>query len=291
MINSYYKSSGKFTLAGLSLGLVGGLLVGLLLAFAYAYIISYLPFVYLNFLCTIGFGALLGLAVGSLMRLGKVRSFGVAALVALVVAAASLYFSWAVWVSVLLGKADLQVGVLELAQQPAGLWEIVNKVNEVGAWKISNSTVSGGFLWLIWAAEAAIVLGGAVIAAAGMLGTSPFCESCQSWCSHTKGLITVADVEPAELKGRVEARDFDYVKGLAPKTEGQRDWARFDLYECPGCGKTNTLSVVRESITTDKKGNNSTNSSAVVKHLLLDKSEVYRLRQISQEMSQAPARA
>src|SRR4051794_39520539 len=102
MANLYYKPSGKFTFSGVALGLAGGFINGLILALVYAYLISYIPFVYLNFFLTIGYGLLLGFIVGSVMRWGKVRNSWVGAMVALVVVVISLYFSWAVWLSVLL---------------------------------------------------------------------------------------------------------------------------------------------------------------------------------------------
>src|SRR3982750_2429030 len=107
MANLYYKPSGRFTLSGVALGLAGGFINGLILASVYAYLISYIPFIYPNFFLTIGYGLLLGFIVGSVMRWGKVRNRWVGAIVVLVVAAVSLYFSWAVWLSVLLGKANL----------------------------------------------------------------------------------------------------------------------------------------------------------------------------------------
>src|SRR5205085_6856631 len=125
MNNLYYKPSGKFTLSGVALGLAAGVINGLILAFVYSYLISYIPFVYLNFLFTIGYGLLLGFIVGSMMRWGKVRNAWIGASVALVVALVSLYFSWAVWLSVLFGKGNVNIGALEFARQPGFLWETI----------------------------------------------------------------------------------------------------------------------------------------------------------------------
>jgi hypothetical protein len=291
MTNLYYKPSGKFTLSGIALGFAGGLINGLVLAFFYSYIISYIPFVYLNFLCTIGYSVLLGFIIGSLMRWGKVRNRWVGVLVAIIVAAVSLYFSWAIWVSVLLGKANINVSALELAQQPGLLWDTISRINEVGAWKIRGLTVSGGFLWFIWIVEAAIILGGTTIAAVGVLSTTPFCESCQSWCHLTKDLMLLGDADSDELKRRMEAKDFDYLKSLGPKKEGQQDWIRVDIYDCTKCGLTNTLSLLREQLTVDKKGKHGKKSVGVMDNLLLSKSDVDRLRQLGQELGKIQIQA
>jgi hypothetical protein len=281
--NLYYKPSGKFTLSGVALGFIGGLINGLVLAFLYSYIISYIPFVYLNFLCTIGYGLLLGFIVGSIMRWGKVRNTFVGAGIALIVALISLYFSWAVWMSVLLGKADVHIGALEFAQQPGLLWDAINEVSEVGAWSIRGLKVSGGPLYFIWGCEAVIILGTTVAAAVAVLTTTPFCEACQSWCHETKELMLVGDADAGALKRRMEAKDFDYLKSLGIKEGDQPDWVRIDLHDCPRCGQTNTLNVLREHLTIDKKGKRGKKSAGVVNNLLLSKSEVFRLRQLSQE--------
>lgn len=285
----YYKHSGKFTLAGVALGLAGGIVAGLVLAFVYAYIISYLPFVYINALCTIGYSIVLGLAVGAILKWGKVRSTAITVVVALVVAVISLYFSWAVWLSVFLSRAEItSVGVFEVAQQPAELWDAIGRINEVGAWKIRNLVVSGGFLWFIWAIEALIVLGGTVFMAMATATATPFCEACQSWCHETDGLMVLRDTPADELKRRIEVKDFAYLKSLGPKADAERDWVKVKICHCPNCGQTNTLSVKREQLTINKKGESTTKSTAVVDNLLLNKDDVSRLRQIGQEVSAMP---
>lgn len=289
MPDLYYKPSGKFNLSGVALGLVGGFIVGLLLAYVYSYIISYIPFIYLNFLVTIGYGMALGAVIGLFMLWGNVRNRWVAASVALFVAFTSLYFSWAVWLSVLFAKADIKFGALEIAQQPGFLWETIKKLNETGVWSIGSLRarqsvpISGVILWLVWAAEALIVLGVPVIAAVGAMSTEPFCEACQSWCRQTKELMLVKDLDSGELKRRIAAQDFDYFKSLEPKKAGQLDWSRIEIYECPQCGQTNTVSLIRERLTTNENGKTSTEGTTVVDKLLVSKSDVDRLRQVSQE--------
>jgi hypothetical protein len=295
MTNLYYKPSGKVTLWGVALGLVGGFVAGLLLAYAYSYLIAYIPFIYLNFLITIGYAVLLGTCTGFLLRFGKVRNNWVCAAVALVVAAASLYLAWAVWLSVMLWKADLSVSVMDLAQQPGFVWELVQEINKTGAWTIGSLhagqgiAVSGVVLWLVWVAEALIVLVGSVIGATAAMSSDPFCESCQSWCRHTKELMLLETGNPDELKRRVEAKDFDSLKSLEPKKPGQEDWFKIDICECPKCGHTNTLSLINERWVVDNKGKQSKKGTPVVDKLLVSKSDINRLRQVSQGVGQAQA--
>jgi hypothetical protein len=102
--------------------------------------------------------------------------------------------------------------------------------------------------------------------------------------------MQVADTDSDELKRRIEAKDLDYLKALGPKQDGARDWTRIDLYECPGCGQTSTLSVIRESLTVDGKGNSRKKGKGIVNNLLINKSDVSRLHQINQELNEMHAR-
>jgi hypothetical protein len=285
----YYKPSGDVTMVGMFGGLAGGLLVGAVLAFVYTYIIFYVPFIYLNFLCTLGLSAGLGLAVGAIMRWGKVRNPALGAAFASLVALAALYVSWAVWLSVLLTTDEEKLSALSVLQHPLGMWEMIVRLNEVGAWKMYNSAVTGLALWVVWLIEALVILIGVPLMAAGTLSADPFCESCQSWCTMDKGLLLINDAEASELKRRTEAKDFDYFKSVGSKRHDAVKWYRLDLHQCPQCGTTSTLTLHHEQLNVDAKGNANVKSSAVMNMLLLSAGDVNNLRRVSQEVTQFEA--
>lgn len=289
----YYQPSGEVTVAGLAAGLLGGLAVGVAIAFVYSYIISYVPFIYLNLLCTVGYAVALGASVGYLMRQGKMRNTAVCVFGAVAVTLASFYASWAVWLAVNISGKEFSVSWLTLAQQPLVLWEVILKVNETGAWSMGRSKVpvSGGALWAVWAVEALIILIGSPAMAWGVLTSDLFCESCQSWCEEDKSLVSLGVVESAELKRHVEAKDFEYLKSVGTKIEGDEMWYRLDLHKCPGCDSTNALSVKLEKLKIDSKGNASVETSGFMDKLLLSANEVSQLRQISSELTRQTRQA
>ena len=283
----YYKPSGDVTMAGMFGGLAGGLVAGAVLAFAYTYIIYYVPFIYLNFLCTIGFAAALGFTVGFIMRWGKVRNPAYGACFSFLVGAAALYISWAVWLAVLLTTDEEPLSALMIVQHPLLMWETIVRVNEVGAWKMYGSTVSGFALWAVWLIEALVILIGVPAMTWGALVADPFCESCQTWCALEKGLLMIGEAESGELKRRVEAKDFDHFKHVGGKREDALNWHRVDLHQCPHCGKTNALSMYIEKLSTDSKGNTKVESSQIVGLLLLSAGDAQNLRRVSQEVTAA----
>jgi phage FluMu protein Com len=282
----YYQPSGEVTVAGLAAGLLGGLVAGVFLAFLYSYIISYVPFIYLNLLCTIGYAVGLGATVGGLMRGGKMRNPAVCVFSAIAVTLVSFYASWAVWLAVTISGKEFSVSWLTLAQQPLVLWDVILKINETGAWSMGRSKVpvTGIFLWVVWGVEALVILVGSPLMAWSILTSDLFCESCQSWCEEDKSLVSLAIAESAELKRRVEAKDFEYLKSVGAKVEGDAMWYRLDLHKCPSCENTNALSVKLEKLKIDSKGNATTQTSDLMDKLLLSATEVSQLRQVSVEM-------
>jgi hypothetical protein len=282
----YYKPSGAITTSGVVLGLLGGLLVGVISAFVYSYIISYLPFVYLTFLCTIGYAIVLGVSVGQLMKWGNNRNSSVCLLVSIVVTFVSYYFSWAVWLSVAVSSDQVSVSSLTLAQQPLLLWDVLLRVNEIGAWAMQGATFSGFALWAVWLIEALIIMIASPVIAWSALTSDPFCEACETWCVEEKKIITLGEGEPSELKRRFEAKDFEYLKSLGPRAEKATAWYSLDLYNCPSCNTSNALSVWIDKIEVDSKGKSKVKSISFVSKLLLNTNEVSHLRRVGTEMTQ-----
>lgn len=102
-----YRHSGKFGATALVAVPLVGVLLGWPLGLAYAYLIKWIPFVYLNILLTIGYGALLGLAVGWTLQRCRVRNLPVTLVLAVVVGVAANYLQWSGHVHALLGGAPL----------------------------------------------------------------------------------------------------------------------------------------------------------------------------------------
>ena len=90
----FYSHSGKFGIHGPMLAIAAGVIVAYPLGFAYAYLIKWIPFIYLNFLITAGYGFLFGFMTSLLMKFGKVRNGVIALLCGIVVGLLGLYGSW-----------------------------------------------------------------------------------------------------------------------------------------------------------------------------------------------------
>jgi hypothetical protein len=289
----YYKPSGEVTVAGLAAGILGGLLVGVVLAFAYSYLIAYIPFVYVNALCTAGYVCGLGFSVGWFLKSGKMRNPAVGVCAAAAVSLVCYYVCWSVWLSAMLGRGDYDVSAFTLASNPLALLNLILSVNEHGAWSIGHSKtpVTGILLWIVWAVEGVAVLAGPPAIVWSVLTSEPFCEFCGEWCEEDQGLVSLGQAEPAGLRQVFESKQFERLKSVGAKDSGAADWYRLDLHRCKRCDRTNTLTVKSEKITFDKKGNSKVESKAVMSKLSLSQPELEELRRVSRELTTpAPVR-
>ncbi|HEX4959543.1 MAG TPA: TIR domain-containing protein [Thermoanaerobaculia bacterium] len=200
--SKYYQPSGRFTTAGVILSLFVSWLMIFVLALGYSYSLLSLPFVQANFVLTLLYGFLSGLAASFALRWCKVRSTGMAALVGLAAGLGAVHLSWAVWV---FGHLDLfkttgLLGLLDLSSSPARLWHLLRSVNETGSWGLWGYKPTGALLWLLWSLEAALIIGLSSFFAALMLDTGDiFCEACDTWCQRLSGVAKLRSCDPAEL--------------------------------------------------------------------------------------------
>lgn len=289
--NLYYKHSGEVTVTGLAAGLFGGLFVGFVLSFIYAYLLAYIPFIYLNVISTLGYMFALGYVVGWLLKSGKMRNPVVGVFIAAIVSLVSYYICWAVWLSAMLGRADVDASAFSLALQPVVLLKLILSINEHGAWKIGSSPVTGFILWVVWFVEGSAVLIGPPVLTWRVLTSEPFCEHCGEWCDEDRSLVSLALTEQTSLRRAFETKEFERLKSVGAKDSGAVDWYRLDLHHCKNCDRTNTLTVKSEKITFDSKGNSKLKSTNFIKKLLLSPAETENLRRVSREMTLPPPQA
>ncbi len=286
----YYKHSGNFSTGGAAVALLVSAAVAFPLAYAYAYVILYIPIAgYITFILSAIFGGLMGLVASKTLMWGKVRNTGVALAIIVPASLWAFYASWAVWIYALLRRAKMQLDLLPILLRPDVLWELIKKVNEVGAWRLRSWTPTGTALWIFWAAEAVLILGLAFLVGLVMFRGNPYCEACNSWCKETEGVGKVAAGDRAELTQRMEAKDFAHLEKLGQVQPEAKEWFRLDLYECPTCKMTNTLSVKAVTLKVEgKDGKASESTEDLVDKLVISVGDVETIRRIGQKFSPPP---
>jgi hypothetical protein len=301
----YYRHSGKFSISGILVATGFGLLVGLPCAFLYSYLIRWNPFIYINLLAALGFGAIIGVVVDRSLKQHKCRNVFITGLVAFVAVLVAYYLSWAVWLHAVSGAP-----VLDLLQAPIAMWNFMLAVNEVGTWSLKGGVVNGIPLWIVWATEAGCIIGLAVYIAVVSIQDSVYCESCDRFATSSKGVCVAgagtappakdkaalkayrAGLKPqaAELKQHLEVKDFSYVEKLGSLQPDAIAWYSLDVASCPQCNITNTLSAKQVQRTMQGKKEKVTERT-VLHNLLLSSTEADSIRKLKDKMSASAAQS
>ncbi len=275
-----YQPSGRFGLSTVLLVPLLGVPTAAVAAAIYAYAILYIPFVYINALITVGFGFVVGFAVAKGVALGKARSGALAALLGLLVGAAALCLSWVFWIYALLRRSDVDVALLDLALDPAALWQAITFVNAEGAWSLKSFTPTGTVLWILWTIEALLIVGFPTFLAIGQ-ALSPFCEQCQGWCTKEKGVFRGAEIPREELERHLRAQEVSYVAARGAAEPGATTHLRYDVDRC-ACNATITLTVTQVTVKLEN-GKPKESTTELVSNLVLSRDAAAALQRLGQE--------
>ena len=271
MAGTHYRHSGKVSPKVLLFAAVIVGLVGPTLALIYAAATVYIPFIYINLLLTVGFGALLGFAAAASMKAGHVRNTAVLVMATALAAAVAYYVHWVFWFGVHAWRADASFAEALVLLFPPFLFEAIGMVNDEGTWGIgsSGSAVTGTLLTIVWLAELVVFAGGVVLGA--MAGApSVYCEQCGTWCARRDGVRRYGfQFDPLGFASRLDDGDLNVLAEAPPSDPGAQQWTQLDLELCEECGHTNALILKSVRVETDSKGNTSQKDDVLVDRLLL----------------------
>lgn len=279
-----YAHSGRVGLGPVLVPAIG-LPAALLLGLAYAYIDVYSPIAgWVSILFVLGFAAALGFTLSLVGSLAKVRSTGFMASAGLLIGLAALYASWAAFEVAIMNRGDRPLegapGYLELLAEPGAMWRIASLINETGWYSIKSATPSGVVLWIFWAIEAALVVGGAAMIATVGISGEVFCESCNRWCAASAkqpSLGLPQDEAALEALKHGDGAALDELEKLPRAASGEPVHLAIDLRRCEGCSQTATfqLSVVTRGV--DKDGKPTTETASITPQYLVEPDGYRRL--------------
>jgi hypothetical protein len=259
-----YRHSGSIPIVGGLLSVTLGLGVALVGGFAYAYAFRWIPIIYLNFLITLVFAALIGGAVYFGGHVGKVRNTLFSVVVGFLCA---LFGMWVYWGAYAWALGGVDLGIL--AWSPGFLIVFAQELFQNGSWGLtSDAPVTGWVLVGLWVVEFGVISVVAVIAAS-LDSETAFCEQCQEWTTMEKGVAQLdADgTEPAWVQ--ITAGDLVGLAEFQPAPPGALRFVRLDLGSCPQCTSSRFLSIKRIEITHNKKGEPKENETSVVTNAVL----------------------
>ena len=275
----YYKASGKAPVSGIAISLFAGIAAAFALSFLYVLVVHYIPFIYVNFFATIGYGLGVAIAIYLANRFGKIRSPGIVCLVALLVGLAACWFQWVYYLSWRYSGADQSVTDIytQLIAHPDTLFQLMSTLSEHGAWRLgraSSDPVSGIPLILVWVVEAVIIVGIPVFVGGGS-ALSPFSERLGRWADDEKLPLPAPFVnDVGAAKAAFESGNFFALLDAAPvvaesqsESQSESQFSELTLYAVDGDPDCCYLSITNVTIKLDKKGKEERETSNIIKYL------------------------
>ncbi|MBG8553390.1 hypothetical protein [Hymenobacter guriensis] len=277
----YYQPSGRFTVSGILGLLLVGAVAAVPLAFVYVYAVWYIPFIYINFALTLGFGLVLGYVLRTVTKAGKLRNPALVGWLGLAVALWAWYVQWCVYLTLLAGAGETEslgsrasfthttfdaTVFLSLVLSPGTVLGALPSIATEGTWSIFGLTISGIFLYLIWLAEFLII----VLMTWNMPRSQaevPFSELSNEWAEKLTLPRPAAPFSDAvATKLALEAADWNHLE-LHTSEDELAPFGRLHVYRAPSDPDCCFLSLENVTMETDKKGKPSEKTADVLEYL------------------------
>lgn len=260
----YYEESGKVPPIGPVLALAAGGIVAAILSFVYAYAINFIPFIYLNFMLTLGLGAAVGFSIANGAKFGKIRNQNAVIGLSVIGGLVTLYFAWAFTIYVWTESTLLVFNPLEL-------WSFIQIIAEEGVWSIKGSTPTGAALYGVWGIEAAMIIGATAIIGLGAYPSIPYCESCDKWAEEKELTNRLGHPEDFEafVKG-LESKNFEVLTSLRNVPANTPVRLKVEIMDCSSCTKVHYLTITLIVAEANDDGKIEEKETILVENLNLD---------------------
>ncbi|MEH3115013.1 hypothetical protein [Pedobacter terrae] len=190
----------------------------------------------------LGFG--LGFFIDLGVKIGKVRNKKIVAIIAIFCGLFAFYIQWVFFDTLAysrkgftfnLNGTDLKFLAQDfffLFTHPNILIQEIINLNEIGTFRIeSTGTISGLLLWIIWAGEFIVILGGAVLAVLNGQVSMPYSEINDQWMKRRKihNRIPVV-VNKEEILNELGKRNFTVLNDQ-PSLSSETNYAEVIIFE------------------------------------------------------------
>jgi hypothetical protein len=257
----YYAHSGNTPVLSILFTLIFGLVAAAVLSVVYGYAIFYIPFIYLNFFITLGFGAFVGMAVGAGGKLGKARNPKFYGVIGLIFGSFALYAGWVVYFYAGSGQSFLPFQLTEL-------WSNMEFLAYSGSWSIFGWTPIGWQLYAIWAIEALMIVGACSVVAFSYVESTPFCEECNTWIENEQTKAGFKDISDRDsFKASVEKGEIELITNLEKAESNSSNGTEIQINSCSSCNNNNFVSLECVAVTMDKDGNLSKDADKLISNL------------------------
>ena len=280
-----YQHSGAIPPIGALLTMLISFSAAAVMGVCYTMLFYYIPFIYLNFLLTLGFGTILGLIVGGFARSGKIRNTTFVTLLGFLAACVGLYFAWGTTFFGIVEMGKLPETVVNLnikAYDPMMIIALAQHLFKNGSWALrGGGNVTGWFLVAFWLVEAGMIFYFTLTNARDSITKDIFCEQCYEWIPTEIAQVLQGDKnDPAWEQIRMGM--------LAPLADMERytggdSFIKLSVSCCPNCSTTQYFSAHACQTKVDKDGDTSTSETPIIVHQQLTSTDVELVRNAGRE--------
>ncbi len=297
-----YQPSGRFGLLTLPLWLAG-LVIAAVLAYLYQRVLPYIPWIFINFVLTIGLGLVLGMFASKVVELGKVRNVMVAALIGLSLTLGALSAKYFFqhrqmiqdWINMTMVEKQVpeanRADVERFVRKNLTFMEHINARTEKG-WEIGGRgggiPIKGSFVYLTWVLEAIIVAYSAIAAPTRRAG-EPFNEKLNEWASEEE-VVMMLPVTEAEMVSQIKAATSvdELLQIPIPKTDESHEFAKYRVNSIEGEELEDAyLSVDLLTISLNSEGQEETKETPLVKLAVLSSAQRQQLQENASLLQEA----
>ena len=267
----YYIPSRIAPIGGLITAGCIGIAAAVVLGIVYSLLNHFNPFIYISFLATIGFGAILGAAVTKGSTIGHIRSPAMSYAITLFSGVVGVYVAW-------IGQIFLVTEAKVFVFDPLIIFAAIQAFAEIGVWELRGFQPKGWQLYACWSIEAIMIIGFAYVSGGG--SEDPYCERCGKWTEPNGHITRLALASDLEIRTALE-EDYGILTSLASQEVDDANYLDVSVHCCGSCDESNFMSLDRVAITVDSKGEVQVSTDSVVKCLIAPRSLTEGLVQLA----------
>jgi len=259
-----YTPQGYASTSAILTTLAIGILASFVLPLFYIVLGRLIPNIW--FIAIIAF--LLGLGLGFFVdlgvKIGKLRNKKIVTIIAIFCGLFAYYIQWVLFDTLVysrkgftfnLNGEDLKFLAQDfvfLFTHPNVLIQEIINLNEIGTFRIeSTDTISGALLWVVWAGEFIVILGGVLVGVLNGQVILPYSEINDNWMKRRKIAHRIPLVENKEtIVEALNNRNFTVLQDQ-PSLINETNYAEVVVFESTG-DPTKYISVVNVSNPTGK---------------------------------------
>lgn len=267
-----YTPRGSAAPSAILITIAIGILASFVLPLIYIILGRLIPNIWFIAICALLLGIGLGYCINLGIKVGKIRNKKIATIIAIFCGILGFYIQWVFFDTLMysnkgftfnLTGADIKVLLSDffyLFTHPNILFQEIVNLNEIGTFRIKGtSNISGLLLWVIWAGELVVIIGGIIFSVVNGQVAEPYSEINDNWMVRRKYMNRIPFIENKDIiVNELNSRNFTVLNDN-PSLDNELNYAEVIIYESAG-DPVKYVNIINVSNKTGKEKDKKINS-------------------------------